>query len=212
MNACDNLHGPVYDDQDGDDTGVRVPVYDEIDTDQAHDGDAHVQAPRDEGGGHARAVDVCQDVVPAVDNEDQHEVSSDNTGGEEDDDKPEDDNKVLHDQANGDPGDDAINKQDGDKPYNQPIEDEGGGDGRVPQYEETLHGQVHDDTGGDDDTPDGSANTDVTAKEMTTKKDMAIPNDTEGGEAVPTPDDIEAGSLRCQMTKKRNFGQEGREA
>ena len=36
---------------------------------------------------------------------------------------------------------------------------------------------------------------------MTTKKDMAIPNDTEGGEAVPTPDDIEAGSLRCQMSK-----------
>ena len=71
------------DDQDGDDTGVQVPVHDEIDTDQAHDGDAHVQAPRDEGGGHVRAVDVCQDVVPAVDNEDQHEVPCDNTGGED---------------------------------------------------------------------------------------------------------------------------------
>ena len=42
----------------------------------AHDalGDAHVQAPHDEGGGNIRVADFCPDVVPAIEHEEQHEV------------------------------------------------------------------------------------------------------------------------------------------
>ena len=53
---------------------------------QAHNNGAHVQAPRDEGGGNVRAVDICHDIVPTIEHADQHEVQHDNDPGEDVDD------------------------------------------------------------------------------------------------------------------------------
>ena len=78
--------------------------------------------------------------------------------------------------------------------------------GREAHADGDLHGPVYDDTGGDENNPEGNASDYVTAQEEEAVPDsdkvrIEVPKDVKHGDTIPTPDEAEVGNVRFLMPK-----------